>query len=306
MKISEVRGKSIKDSRGDFTIEVKIKTDVGIFSASAPNGKSKGKHEAKSYKKTIEDDIETLKKFSDYFSEEHIEKFDDLRRVEDVIARNIGANTLFALESAVLKAMALEQKKEIWELINSNAKTFPRLVGNSVGGGAHSVGINGKKPDFQEFLLIPETKTVKEAFELNKKIREDIANNFSKIEKGFKKKSSDEKGWLTGLNEKEILEILKQKKIDFGVDIAASNFFKRKKYHYENPKLDRTTDEQLMYLSNLMKNFNFFYVEDPFGEEDFENFGKLLKMFPNSLIVGDDLTVTNYKRLEKDQILTFK
>ena len=54
-----------------------------------------------------------------------------------------------------------------------------------------------------------------------------------------------------------------------------------------------------MYLKNLIKNYNLFYIEDPFDEEDFESFSKLLKFFPNSLIVGDDLTVTNYKRLEK-------
>ncbi len=54
-----------------------------------------------------------------------------------------------------------------------------------------------------------------------------------------------------------------------------------------------------MIISNLVRNFGLLYVEDPFYEEDFESFAKLLKKFPNSLIVGDDLTVTNYKRLEK-------
>ena len=63
--------------------------------------------------------------------------------------------------------------------------------------------------------------------------------------------------------------------------------------------MDRTEEEQIDYLSNLIKNFNIFYIEDPFDEEDFESFAKLLKKFPNSLIVGDDLTTTNTKRLEK-------
>ena len=63
--------------------------------------------------------------------------------------------------------------------------------------------------------------------------------------------------------------------------------------------LDRTKDEQSFYMSSLVKNFNLFYMEDPFEEEDFASFTALLKKYPNTLIVGDDLTVTNIKRLEK-------
>ena len=89
MKISEVNAKAIKDSRGDDTIEISITTDVGKFSSSAPNGKSRGKFEAKPYKKSLEGDIDTLKNFSDYFSEDSLEKFEDLRRVEDIVEGNI-------------------------------------------------------------------------------------------------------------------------------------------------------------------------------------------------------------------------
>ncbi|MCA9488194.1 MAG: hypothetical protein KC516_04505 [Nanoarchaeota archaeon] len=299
MQIKEVDAKAIKDSRGEKTIQVSIKTTVGKFSASAPTGKSTGKFEAKTYKKSLEDDIKAVKDFKDYFTEEYLEKFDDLRRIEDIIEKHVGANTVIALEFAALKAIAKEQKKEVWQIINPEAKKFPRLVGNSVGGGKHSSGIDGKKPDFQEFLLIPNKKTVKENFELNKKIRLEIADKIREKEKKFDKKVSDEKGWLTALNEKEILDILRTFDIDLGVDIAASSFYKRKKYKYENPKLDRISEEQIGYLSNLIKNYNLFYIEDPFGEEEFEDFSKLLTKFPNSLIVGDDLTVTNLKRLEK-------
>ena len=70
MIIEKIKAKEIKDSRGDKTIGVSIKTNIGKFTASAPNGKSKGKHEAKSYKKSIEQDIESLEKLSDYFSDQ--------------------------------------------------------------------------------------------------------------------------------------------------------------------------------------------------------------------------------------------
>jgi len=96
-----------------------------------------------------------------------------------------------------------------------------------------------------------------------------------------------------------LLRLKKEFKIDIGLDIAASSFYKRKKYKYENPKLDRDIDEQLGYVSNLIKNYGLLYIEDAFEENDFESFAKLLKKCPDSLIVGDDLTVTNSKRLDK-------
>ena len=297
MKIKGVSAKAILDSRKEETILVSIKTNIGNFSASSPNGKSTGKHAKKIYKKNLQGDIETIKKFSDYFSDEAIEKFDDLRRVEDIVDRHIGANTLFAFESAILKAIAKENKKQVWEVVNSSAKTPPRLAGNCVGGGKHSD--SKKKPDFQEFLLIPNLKSVKENFERNKKLKQEIKNFLGKEDKNFKNEKNDENAWMTSLNEKEVLEILKKVKLPLGLDVAASGFFKRKKYHYKNPMLDRTAEEQFGYLTNLIKNFNLFYIEDPFDEEDFDSFAKLLKKFPDSFIVGDDLIVTSAKRLKK-------
>lgn len=295
--IKRVSAKAISDSRKEKTILVSIETDVGKFSASSPTGKSTGKYEAKPYKKSLEGDIKTLKDFSEYFSEDILERFEDLRRIEDICDRNVGANTLFAFESAILKAIAKEQKKEVWKLINSNAKSMPRLVGNVIGGGKHSKA--EKKPDFQEFELIPNVKSVKESYELNKKAKKDVEKMLKEKDSKFKSKKNDENAWMTSLNEKEILEILRNTDLDLGLDIAASSFYKRKKYNYDNPMLKRTEEEQLGYLMNLIKNFKIFYIEDPFNEEDFESFAKLSKVFPGSLIVGDDLTVTNYKRLEK-------
>jgi len=299
MKIKRVSAESILDSRQEKTILVSIKTNAGSFSASSPTGKSTGKHEKKSYKKNLEGDIKLIKDFSDYFSEEVIEKFEDLRRIEDIIKGHVGANTLFALESSVLKAVAMEQKKEVWQLINPETKKLPRLVGNCIGGGKHSELVNGKKPDFQEFLLIPNSKSVKKSFEINKKSKKDTENILKRVDKNFEKKKNDEDAWMTSLNEREVLDSLKRLKLPLGIDVASSSFYKRKKYNYDNPMLKRTDEEQLGYLSNLIKNFDLFYIEDPFNEEDFESFTKLLKKFPDKLIVGDDLTVTNYKRLEK-------
>ena len=295
--IKEVSAKSIFDSRSEKTIEVLIKTNVGSFSASAPNGKSRGKHEAKSWKKNLEDDIKTLKKFSDYFSQENLDFFDDLKRIEDIVSGFVGANTIFALESAILKAMAKEKKKEVWEIVDSKARKFPRLIGNVVGGGKHSN--NEKKPDFQEFLLIPEEKTVKENFEAMKKTKEKIETDLREFDEKFKGKKNDEDAWETSLNEKEVLDILLKYIIPLGLDVAASSFYSRKKYSYKNPMLKRDVEEQEKYISNLAENFDLLYIEDPFQEEDFESFSELTKKFPKKLIVGDDLTVTNPEKFNK-------
>jgi len=296
IKIKGVTARAILDSRDEKTILVSAKTNAGKFSASAPNGKSTGKYEKKIYKKNLEGDIKTIKDFSDYFSEEIIEELEDLRRVEDIIEKSVGANTLFALESAILKALAKDQKKEVWKLLNPNAKKFPRLVGNCIGGGRHSN--SEPKPDFQEFLLISKSKSVKESFEQNKSAKKEI-EKLLKVDKKFEGKKNDENAWSVSLNEKEVLDVLEKVKIPLGVDIASSSFYKRKNYHYKNPLLRRTKEEQFGYIANLVKNFNLFYVEDPFEEEDFGSFTKLLKKFPEALIVGDDLVVTDCKRLEK-------
>ncbi|HLC77970.1 MAG TPA: hypothetical protein VJH92_02505 [Candidatus Nanoarchaeia archaeon] len=297
MIIKEVSASSIKDSRGDKTILVTIKTNVGSFKASSPTGKSTGKYEVNCYKKSIDNDIKTIKSFSEYFSNENIDSYDDLRRIEDIVDRQIGGNTIFALESAALKALAKEKKKQVWQMINEKASNLPRLVGNCVGGGKHTT--SDKKPDFQEFLLIPDTNSVQEAYEINKKIKKQVEQDLKKRDDNFKAKKNDENAWVTALNEKEILDILNKKNISLGVDIASSGFYKRGKYHYFNPMLDRTEEEQTYYIENLIKNSKLFYVEDPFNEENFESFGKLLKKCPNSLIVGDDLTTTNPTRLKR-------
>ena len=136
--------------------------------------------------------------------------------------------------------------------------------------------LNGKRPDFQEFLLIPDSNSVEKAFEMNKKAKEKAEEFLRRKDSDFKGNKNDENAWITSLNEKEIFDIMNKLNIPIGTDIASSG-----------------------YIANLIKNYDLLYIEDPFSEEDFEGFSKLLKKFPNSLIVGDDLTVTNSKRLKK-------
>ncbi len=299
MKI-EVKAKSILDSRKEKTIQVIVKTKKGKFVSSAPFGKSRGKHEASPYFKSLNGDIRFINKLNNKGKELkkiNLERFQDLKEVEGIVNGKIGANSLFAFESSILKAIAAEQEKELWQLLSrGKPKKFPMPVGNTIGGGQHT--LIKKRPDFQEFLFIPKTKKFSDAVKLNKKAHK-IAGEILKS-----KKTNDEGAWITSLKNQDVLEVMRkiQKKVDrdlrIGVDVAASTFFKNKCYNYKNKKQELTRKEQISRISIFSKGYDLFYVEDPVQEEDFSGFQKLTKEI-KGMIVGDDLTVTNMLRLKK-------
>jgi len=295
MKIKKIDAKSIKNSRGEKTIKVTISTDTGKFFSSAPSGKSRGRFEAEPYSISLERDIDFLNNLN--LSKIRIEKFKDLIEVEALTSKKIGANSLFSLEASILKALASEQGKELWEFLGRK-KSFPMPVGNAIGGGLHS---EGKKPDFQEFLFIPKTKKFFDAVFLNKQAYR-IAGDSLKA-----RKINDEGAWQTSLDNESVLEIMnlvqhKIKKkfgenIEIGIDVAASSFFS-KKYNYKNKQKRLNKEQQINYLTKLSIDYGIYYLEDPLEEEDFYGFAELKKKTKN-LIVGDDLTVTNLLRLKK-------
>lgn len=311
MQIKEVTGAVIEDSRGEETIAVKVKTPAGIFESSAPSGKSKGKYESKSYIKSPQGDAFTLNNLSLYLQNISFSEFIDLKKIEAVAKTKIGANTLYALESALIKALAKENKQEPWELLREEFKTkgkMPYLVGNAIGGGLHS---KGKKPDFQEFLFIPLT-SIKEGIEINQEAHANASQILQNVDKKFEKKKNDENAWQTSLSNEKVLEIMediRENMIDeygvkfrIGIDAASSTFYKGigsfKEYIYKNPMKIRSKEKQMAYLYAIDQHYHLEYLEDPLEEEDFESFSQLKKHL-KCLIVGDDLTVTNHERLKK-------
>ncbi|MBU1136695.1 MAG: enolase C-terminal domain-like protein [Nanoarchaeota archaeon] len=311
MKIEKVGARIIRDSRNEKTIQVLSKTQNGLFLASSPNGKSKGKDEAPAYHRGIYHDFEILEIFSDKISELNINNFSDLKKIENLILGKVGANTLFALESSVLKALANEKRKQVWELINEKARKFPFPVGNCIGGGLHSkTRLFSKKPDFQEFLIIPKTENFSDSVFLMKKIWR-ICKQELKI-RNAKGRLNDENAWTTSLSNVRVLEMLKKiklqieneigKEVDIGVDIAASSFYTGLVYNYKNSRKILQKNEQIKFVSRLIEYFGLDYMEDPLEENDFSGFSKLTKMSKNlggCLIVGDDLIVSKPKKLER-------
>lgn len=293
MLIKAVSAKAVRDSRGEKTIEV----SVNGACASSPSGKSTGMYETKMYYKSLDFCIDFLNNFSDLLE---LHSFDDLIKLERVIekklqlkrAREFGGNALFAFESAVLKALAAEQGKELWQVINSKAKKFPRPVGNAIGGGLHS-GQFKIRPIFQEFLLVPREKSFEKNVSVMQKIYSELARQLRT------KKVNDEGALHAACDNEQVLSLLSSfsDSIDIGVDCAASSFYQHELYNYG--KIKRTRPAHIQHVLDLIKSYEVFYVEDPIEQEDFEGFAQLRKQDREAMVVGDDLTATHFDRVEK-------
>tara|TARA_B100001971_G_C17939941_1_gene407120 strand:- start:11 stop:694 length:684 start_codon:yes stop_codon:yes gene_type:complete len=133
---------------------------------------------------------------------------------------------------------------------------------------------------------------------------------YNMIGKILKTKSrNDEGAWETSLNNKQVLEIMNlvreqikkkyNQRIEIGLDIAASSFYQKNKYSYKNPRKKLNQEEQVNNIKNMITDYRILYVEDPLNEKDFKGFSKLKYKSFHHMIVGDDLTTTNPKRLER-------
>lgn len=296
MIIKKVKAKKIRNSRGEDTIKVKVKTDKGKGESSAPSGASKGEHEAKDFVKTVDECVKFINK-SD-FKDIEINSFEDLEKIEKIVNKdNLGANPTIALEYAILKCFG-----PLWKIIDKDSKQLPRPLGNVVGGGAHIKGLTHS--EFQEFLLFPiNAPSFNDGVKAN-----ELAHNLVKKKLGKDLDMTDEGAWAPEMSIEEILDLLKEVvkevrtqtevTLKIGLDVAASSFWDGKNYIYREKKLN--SKEQIEYISELIDKYKLHYVEDPLHQEDFSGFAKLTKKFKDKcMICGDDLTVTNLTRLKK-------
>ena len=301
MKVKSIKARIIKNSKEENTIEITINKK---FTASAPSGTSVGKYEKAAFPKKIPIDfvnthlLKILKHF-EFFT------FDDLSLIENSLREadgtenwnRLGANTVIAVEYAILKAMS---NNKIWKFLNPNAYKMPMPLGNVIGGGAHFKGKNVE--DIQEFLLLPQTRSFHDAAFANSYVYNLIGKKLS-----INRKTS-EKAWAPNMKIDETLNLLKEAtekvsdelgfKILIGMDIAATQLFWKNYYLYakEEKKLDR--EQQIGFVASLIKRYNLAYAEDPLEQDDFNGFSRLRKN-NNALICGDDLICTNIERLEK-------
>jgi enolase len=314
--------RTILDSRKQKTVEVFIKSHQGIFSASAPAGKSKGKNEVADYnERGIIWSIKLANKFLGALKGRNIvlKEIDDLKDIEKKIKDFeksygiIGGNVVYAIESAMMKSAAKENRKDLWRFVYDSMGykdeiKMPMPVGNCVGGGLHSKGMKGKKPDFQEFELIPQEETFSKAVTKNIHAYFYAKKLFKKMHKKWTIKTNDENALETNMSNEETLKILssvaEKYGLRIGLDVAASSFVNDKNYYiYKNKELIRDRLEQIDYMRIIAQRYNLLYLEDPLDEEDFSGFQELLSKIQgrqlDTLIVGDDLTTTNLKRVDR-------
>ena len=318
MFVREVKPRIIRNSRKEKTIQIELKTYEGKFKASAPSGKSCGKYEVESWsKKGVDYSLKMLRVFAEKLKHENfiIKKVCDLKKLDGLIKifeqkhGRMGGNVTYALHTVFLKAGAREKKKELLKFIYDSSEgaerkrkpKMPMLVGNCIGGGLHSKFVKGKRPDFQEFLLIPKTRTFSRA--VTKSVHAYIYARRLLKARG----RNDEGAWQTAKTNEEVLMILqnigKKFGVRIGIDAAASVFYNRGYYRYKNKELIRDKVDQADYIERLVNKFDLFYVEDCLQEEDFSGFVRVSSFLKNRkkevLIVGDDLTATNLVRVRR-------
>jgi len=308
--IEDIVIRKILDSRGNPTVEVEVYTLSGYGRAAAPAGKSTGKHEVKAYPAGgIDAGIKYFK-----------EKMDNLigmdaTRQEDVDAMlheidgtenfsMLGGNIAVAVSLAVAKAAANSLGLPFYQYLGGvYATKVPNPVGNVLGGGKHAVG----GTTIQEMLAVPMSESARDNVfanaEIHRVLGKKLRERFPNISIGL----GDEKAWIAPMDDIEAIELLveaiEEVKGEYGIeikpalDLAASSFYRDGKYVYRNG--EKTPEEQIEFVESLVKDYGIYIVEDPLHEDDFEGFAELTRRIGHlAYIVGDDLFVTNVKRIK--------
>jgi enolase len=299
MIIKNIKTREILDSRGAWTIELKLTSNNKDWvSVSIPSGKSKGKDEAASF-----DASKSLFLAKKIFLKIKNKQFKNQKDFDNFLIKldgtsnksNLGGNNTLAFSYGFLKLTAKNLNKEIWkcfnELLKISKPQMPKLFVNVINGGSHA----NNNLDFQEYLIIPKTKNIKEAVDLVLnfyfKLGEKIKSLKSNIPLGIGDEGGYASNFKNNLEPFEIMDKLMKKfkirnKFDFGLDAAASS-------------IKSSNQELFNFYKTLYQKFNIHYIEDPFKETDFVSFSKLKNALKNVLICGDDLTVTNVKKIKE-------
>jgi len=294
--IRSLSANTVANTAGKKSLVVRVRTDKGFFFASVPTGTSKGRHEAKSL--PIRRELSVFSRIREKFVGLDIKEWKKIDRLIQKIDgtkdfRKIGIDNALAISIAVARAAT---KNSLWKL--GGKRRFPFPAGNIIGGGAHRGG-----SDWQEFLVIPtKAKNPAEALETLKSVWRDTHSILRK--KGVLLGHNMEHANMARLDEVKSLDILSRVAEDHGtrvgVDVAASNFWKRKSYMYKKSRETMKPLEHFDFVLELAEKYRLAYIEDPFHEEDFKSHTLLTKKIGRkALIVGDDLYTTNESRLRK-------
>jgi enolase len=310
MKIKEIRAKEIIDSRGNPTLKVYLETDKGEFIAGVPAGASTGEYEAVEVrdkdrmfskgvlkaKENVENLISPRLKGMKVKKQKEIDQIlIDLDGTEN--KSKLGANAILGVSIAVCKAASFNFGLPLYEYISklSGFKVgLPRPLFNVINGGSHS----GGGVDFQEFMISPDNNSFHDNYFQAVEIYHKLGQ-FLEDKNSLWKNIGDEGGYVPELDTpEEVLNILEEiAGVDIVLDVAATEFFNGE--IYQTKMGDFNAQELVNYYQKLIHKFPIIGIEDPLEENDFEGWQKITEKLDKTMIIGDDLLVTNPKRIKK-------
>lgn len=321
--IIDIYAREVLDSRGNPTVEVEVYTEAGAMgSAIVPSGASTGVHEAVELRdndekrflgKGVETAVDNVNLEIadelvgwDVFDQVGIDNYlIELDGTEN--KSRLGANGILGVSLAVAKAAADENGQRLFEYIGGvNGKTLPVPMMNILNGGQHA----DNNVDIQEFMIMP---VGGENFKESLRIGTEVFHNLKNVLKSRKLNTAvgDEGGFAPNLESNEealqtIVEAIKKagyepgKDVMIAIDAAASEFYEDGKYNMAGDNAVRTSDEMIEYYKNLVEKYPIISIEDGLAEDDWDGWKKLTKELGSKIqLVGDDLFVTNVKRLQK-------
>jgi enolase len=323
--IISIHARQILDSRGNPTVEADVMTENGIVGrAAVPSGASTGTHEAvelrdggKAYMgKGVQKAVSNVNTF---IAESLVgENVLNQREIDSILLeldgtenkKKLGANAILAVSLAAAKAGAQVAGLPLYRYVGgTNARTLPIPLMNILNGGAHA----DNKIDFQEFMVVPVGATT---FSDGLRMGVEIFHNLKKVlkAKGYSTNVGDEGGFAPEIksNEEAIETVLKAiessgykpgDQVMIAMDAAASEFYDAKKKKYIFKKSDNkilSSEEMVDYWAKWVKKYPIVSIEDGLAEDDWKGWKILTeKLGDKCQLVGDDLFVTNTKRLQE-------
>ena len=315
--ITSIEGRVIYNSRGSKTIEVDVESDGKFLGrVCAPSGASVGKYEAVSFPNgKPEESLRILKENSQKFV--GLES-SDLKSIHETLKSldnstnysDVGGALAFAVTIASMESAAKAADQPLFKILSSESSfKFPFPLGNILGGGAHA---GPGTPDIQEILICATgSKTIEDAIGTNLEVHKELRRVLEKEDSSFTNGRGDEGGWAPKLENQKALEISAKacenlgftlgKEVSLGVDFASSTQWneEKRKYVYDRAGFENSTEEQIDFAANIIEKYKLIYAEDAVHEEAFDDMAELTAKFPNTLVTGDDLTVTNKDILTK-------
>mgnify|MGYP000918447978 FL=1 len=319
--IVEIYAREVLDSRGNPTVEVEVTTENGIVgSAIVPSGASTGVHEAVELRdgdKTRylgKGTLNAVNNVNEIIAEELIgfDVFDQVGVDRALIQidgtenkSKLGANAILGVSMAVARAAAIESDTPLYEYIGGvNAKTLPVPMMNILNGGEHA----DNNVDIQEFMVMPAGAcSFKEALRMGTEVFHNLKSVLKS--KGYNTAVGDEGGFAPNLNSneealKKIMEAIEKagyvagKDIFLALDVASSEMYENGKYNFKGEGKIYSSEELVNYYCDLVEKYPIISIEDGLSEDDWDGWKLLTEKIGNKVqLVGDDLFVTNYSRL---------